>query len=213
MNPDYRIGRISTADGRAFVEQHHYSHGAQRNPICWGLFENASPRLIGAILFAVPNSENVRASVFGPEFNRCVLELHRLVILDETPKNTESWFVSRALKLLKQDDKRIWAVVSFADTTEGHRGVIYQALNAIYYGTTGTRPARFYRDEIGRLRHPRQNGRNIGLEEAQRRGWTEAWRLPKHRYLFLLPDNRGHRRMLLRLLRVKPQSYPKELVA
>ena len=80
-------------------------------------------------------------------------------ILDITPKNTETWFLSRCFKLLKQDKPEIRAIISFSDTTEGHEGIIYQAMSFFYCGKTSK--ATFYIDSDGRLRHPRQDGINI----------------------------------------------------
>lgn len=88
-------------------------------------------------MFATPCSENVRASFFGEAYKDNVIELHCLHILDVTPKNTESWFISRCLKLLLQDNPKIWGVISFSDTTEGNYGTIYKATNFIRCGTTG----------------------------------------------------------------------------
>lgn len=111
-------------------------------------------------------------------------ELHRLVVLDGTPTNTESWFIARAFEGLREYRPRIRAVLSFADSTEGHSGVIYQATNAVYSGMTGR--ATFYRDTEGRLRHPRQSGHNVTLAEAAERGWTPEVREAKHRYVFFI---------------------------
>ena len=57
-----------------------------------------------------------------------VIELRRLCCVDETPKNTESFFIGRALRMLKKE----WngtVVVSYADKEYGHSGVIYRASN------------------------------------------------------------------------------------
>lgn len=172
--------------------------------MCWGLF--AGETLIGVCAFATPNSENVRSSVFGPEYKQHVTELHRLVILDVTPTNTESWFIARALRGLKQYRPGIWAVLSFADSTEGHNGTIYQATNALFTGTTSR--ARFWRDPTGRLRHPRQNGHNVTPAEAKEMGWKPEMREAKRRYLFLLPDDRRHKKTLVSLLKQTPMPYP-----
>lgn len=170
----------------------------------WGLHDN--DRLIGVLAFATPSSEAVRASVFGPEYKAHVTELHRLVILDETPKNTESWMITRALRGLKKEKPHIWGVLSFADGSEGHRGTIYQATNALYLGTTGK--ARFWRDPDGRLRHPRQNGHNVTPEEALEKGWSAEMRAAKHRYLFLLPDSKKHLRELRKCVASRILPYP-----
>jgi hypothetical protein len=128
------------------------------------------------------------------------------VIEDGQPRNSATILISRSLRLLKQESPRLWGVLSFADTTEGHVGYVYQAANAIYCGTGGSSVA--YRDANGRLRAPRQDGVNVSPSEASRRGWSSAPRQVKHRYLFLIADRR-QRPLALAALRLKPEPYPK----
>ena len=193
---DYQIRKITAKEAKDYIHKYHYSHGSMNSPApCYGLFEGEN--LIGALMFATPASENVRACVFGKEFVDHVTELHRLHILDVTPRNTESWFISRCLKLLKEDKPKIWAVLSFSDTTEGHNGTIYKATNAYRCGKTTK--AKFYLDQDGRLRHPRQCGVNIKTEDAERMGWTSVMRQAKNRYLWLLPDCSTHNTKLKRM--------------
>lgn len=201
-----RVERIATEIGKKFVKQHHYSKGIHNGPITYGLLRH--DELVGVCAFANPCSENVCASVFGNDRKRFVTELHRLVLLDEMPKNSESWFIVRALKALKADFPKYEAVLSFADATQGHVGTIYQATNAIYTGRSGN--ATFFLDGSGRLRHPRQNGVNISLQKAAELGWQPTKREGKHRYLFLLPDNRKHRKVLMEQLLLPSLPYPKE---
>jgi len=199
------VEKIPTKVGKDFVKKHHYSRGIHNGPMCYGLFD--SGELIGVCAFATPCSENVCSSVFGLEHKRRVTELHRLVLLDKAPRNSESWFIVRAIKQLKKDKPDYWAVLSFADSTQGHLGIIYQATNAIYSGTSGS--AVFYEDKDGRLRHPRQNGRNISRKEALDMGWKAVKRLGKHRYLYLIPNNRGHKKYLKSILKLETLPYPK----
>lgn len=202
---DWRVEQIKSSDGKMFIREHHYSRGCHNGPMCWGLLDGES-NLLGVIAFATPSSEAVRSSLFGPEHKSWVTELHRLVILDGTPPNAESWLIARALRGLKEYRPQIRAVISFADSTEGHVGTIYQATNALFCGTTGS--ATFYRDSTGRLRHPRQNGVNISKSEAARRGWVAEKRGAKNRYVFLLGSPKEKRRLRSALLRV-PEKYPK----
>lgn len=177
------VKRLSRSTARRYIIKHHYSHGCHNAPsACYGLFWNGE--LIGVLVFAVSCSENVRASILGTGTEGTVTELHRLHILDGTPKNTESWFVARCLRALKTDMPEIKVVISFADPMEGHVGIIYQATNALYYGTSGN--ATFFIDGDGRVRHPRQSGKNIALQDAKKRGWTPTKREGKHRYLWIL---------------------------
>jgi hypothetical protein len=202
---NYWVSKIPSALGKEFVKEHHYSHGIHNGPMTYGMFDGLD--LVGVCAFANPCSEAVCASVFGVDQKRSVTELHRLVLLDEVPKNSESWFIVRALKALKQDRPNYNAVLSFADATEGHFGTIYQATNAIYTGTSGT--ATFYLDETGRLRHPRQNGVNIKPAQAKEMGWKPVKREGKHRYLYILGNGKKHRKSLINQLLLESKPYPK----
>lgn len=202
----YTVKRIPCKQAKEYIRKNHYSHGCHNGPSpCYALFDGDN--LIGCLMFATPCSENVRASVFGEKYKDCVTELHRLHILDCTPKNTESWFISRCLKLLKKDKPQIKAVLTFSDLTEGHSGTIYKATNAYRLGTTGR--ARFYRDKDGRLRHPRQNGVNITEEMAKERGWTSEIREAKNRYLYLLPSSKVEKKHLIKMCKYNLESEEK----
>lgn len=202
----WEVKKIPSKQGKEFIRKNHYTHSCHNGPMCYGLF-SPEGSIVGVLAFATPCSENVRSSVYGPDRKGEVTELHRLVILDVTKTNAESWFIVRALKALKEDRPNYSAVVSFSDATEGHAGTIYQATNAIYQGPTSK--AWFYRDQEGRLRHPRQNGHNVTKEEAAEKGWTRERREAKRRYLFLIgaPAERRRNRKSL----IKPEMpYPRK---
>ena len=193
---DYEIRRIDAKIAKEYIRKNHYTHGCHNGPsLCYGLFD--SGELIGVLMFATPCSENVRASVFGESYKDSVIELHRLHILDCTPKNTESWFISRCLKLLKQDKPKIKAVISFSDSNEGHTGIIYKATNAYFIGKTGNKI--FYRDKAGRLHHPHNNGKNITKEEAKEKGWIPEKRFSKNRYLYLIAKSKTENKKLIKM--------------
>jgi hypothetical protein len=203
------VEKINSTKGREFILENHYSGSCHGGPMCWGAFDGEK-NLVGVCAFATPISENVRKSIWNSsvedEMKNHTTELHRLVTYDGCPKNTETWFISRALKGLKNYKSKYKAVISFADSTENHDGTIYQASNAIYYGKTGT--ATFYRDGEGNLRAPRQGGVNIDKEEAKSRGWKPEKRGRKHRYLFLLPDEYESKDDIKKLLDINEKEYP-----
>ena len=200
----YSVKKIKMAVAKEYMCKNHYTHGCHNAPNpCYGLYEYG--KLIGAIAFSQPCSENVRSSIWGKEFKNRVIELHRLHIMDTTPRNTETWFMSRCFEMLKQDKPEIKGIISFSDTTEGHIGTIYKAMNFYFVGKTSS--ATFYRDQEGRLRHPRQNGVNISKEEALTRGWTIEHRRAKNRYLYLLPENKREKRTLLKTCRYDVLHY------
>lgn len=119
---------------REFVERHHYSQTVcgLTGVIAFGLFRGDI--LIGVALFGSVGMYNV-AKKYCPESPKLVIELRRLVLIDAAPKNSESFFVARALQWLKRHTQfRI--VLSYADPHFGHSGTIYKALNFEFIGKT-----------------------------------------------------------------------------
>jgi len=200
------VKESSQRAARMFMEEYHYTGGMGNAGIPVGLYHQPSGTKMGGIVFHAPISEKVRASVFGEGHEDKVIELHRMAIHPEAPHNTGSWFISRALDWLKDYKAQYKAVVSFADSTEGHDGTVYQAANADYYGMSGE--ATYYQDSEGVLRAPRQNGENINQEEAKKRGWKPVKRKAKHRYVFWLPDEYQSKEELRDKAEIKLQNYP-----
>ena len=117
---------------RSFIEEYHYSKNINgcKVSICFALYHFDD--LVGAMLFGAISTGAWKK--YG-ELESDVVELRRLVCLDECPKNTESWFIAKALKVLKKVcGYKI--CVSYADPYHDHIGVIYQASNWNYQGTT-----------------------------------------------------------------------------
>lgn len=183
----YDVHRIGFKAAREYITKNHYTHGcgASASP-CYGLFDGF--KLIGVLMFACPCSEDVRASLFGEDEKDRVVELHRLHILDVTPKNTESWFISRCLKLLVKDRPQTKGVISFSDLTQGHVGTIYKATNAYRCGQTSRRWV--FIDKDGRLRHERQHGHHVTDQEAKDMGWKKILSQPKNRYVYIVGNNK-----------------------
>jgi hypothetical protein len=96
----------------------------------WGM-----PELVGVCVYTRPAGAAAAQKYYPQEPDKC-LELRRLCLIDETPKNAESYFVSRTIKWLKRNTD--WKfIVSYADPEQGHKGVIYRAANFKYEGVTG----------------------------------------------------------------------------
>jgi len=201
---DCIVKKISKRAAKMLVTKFHYSGGMGNAGFHVGLTHQPTNELLGVIVFHSSISEATMAKVFGDA--DMVTELHRMAIRPEAPHNTASWFISRALDVLKVHKPHYNGVISFADTTEGHDGTVYQAANADYYGMTGT--ATYYRDEEGALRAPRQNGENISKEQAKERGWKPVERDAKHRYVFWLPDEYESKDELREKGDLELQPYP-----
>ena len=122
-----------------FIEKHHYSHNVNgvQSLYHYGLFTEGNfgiHKMIGAMMYAHP-SMPATAATYNPINPTKCLELRRLVCIDATPKNTESFFIGQTFKLLKRDTD-MEVIVSFADQHHGHTGVIYKATNFDYLGET-----------------------------------------------------------------------------
>jgi len=122
----FEVRRVGRREIAAFVETWHYS-GSINGCIadyCYGLYRSAE--LIGGMFFGrMAMANQWRRFSDKPDD---VIELRRLCCVDDTPRNTESYFIGKALRLLRAD----WGgrlVVSYADKEYGHAGTIYRASN------------------------------------------------------------------------------------
>lgn len=203
---DLHVERIKAGDGIDYIRRRHYSRSCHNGPLCWGLF--SAHGLVGVVAYATPAAETVRAVPFGAEYVDRVTELHRLFTVDGLPKNATSWFVSRSIEGLLEAKPELRAIISYSDMTEGHVGYIYQALNFVFTGSTT--PRTFYRDEEGRLRHPRQCGENITRKQARELGWIAEKRDSKNRYVLVIGHNKRQRKRWKRKLQIDSLPYPKE---
>lgn len=119
---------ISSKDAAAAVVAHHYLHRKPQISFAYGL--QVSSRLAGVVTFGVPASRHLQLSVCRQDPG-VVIELNRLWVSDEQPRNTESWFLARVLALMPAH-----IIVSYADTAAGHVGYVYRASNFRYAGWT-----------------------------------------------------------------------------
>lgn len=76
---------------------------------------------VGCAIFALPPRETEK------RYGGSTWELARLFVVDEMPKNTETWFLARAISLVTSRHRDLVALVSYADPSVGHQGTIYRA--------------------------------------------------------------------------------------
>jgi len=182
-------------------------HYAKRVPIvqhAFGVF--VERECVGVVTFGSPASPQVARSVISAEHSRLVIELNRLCVDDDAPRNASSVLVSASLRLLP----RPAVVVSYADGAQGHVGYIYQATNFGYYGAAAAHDAE-YESPSGEVVHPRTMvARGISNPTAWARdnGWGKRDAKPKHRYVYLCGSPR-QKRTLTKALMWKPETYPK----
>jgi len=117
------VGRRDVCD---FIENWHYSKSINGciADYCFALFDQNNT-MCGAMFFGRMAMANQYKRFADNEGD--VIELRRLCCIDDTPKNAESFFIGRALRLLSKKFNGI--VVSYADKEHGHLGIIYKASN------------------------------------------------------------------------------------
>lgn len=110
-----------------FIERWHYSGNMNgvKSRYCFGLYWGH--RLIGAAVLAEPATMGVERA-YDENGTLQVIELRRLVCIDKTPKNTESYFVGKVLRWLRRYTD-IDVVLAYSDETYGHVGIVYRASN------------------------------------------------------------------------------------
>lgn len=139
----YHVEPCPVAWIKEFVEKWHYSHSINGLHIsyCFMLVSDKN-KLIGAAIFGKVAMAGAWKKYAEKESD--ILELRRLCCIDDTLKNTESFFVSRCLRWLKQNTK-VKRIISYADNEYGHTGIIYQASNFVRVGETKKGKVIFYK--------------------------------------------------------------------
>ena len=158
----------------------------------------------GCVVFSYGATPNIGSPYGLDQFEVC--ELTRVAL--NKHKNKVSEILSRSISMLKAQSPGLRLIVSFADMEQEHYGIIYQASNWIYAGTT--KPGRVGFIIRGKKKHTRSIGQMGGVQSLE---WvknnldmnaTEWNGLIKHRYLY--PLDRAMRRQILPLA----QPYPKK---
>ena len=127
----YTVKIVDRNHIKDFIESNHYSKSINGciSDYCFALYDGET--MIGAMFYGRMAMRNQWKRFSDKESN--VTELRRLCCIDETPKNTESFFIGKTLRWLKKNTD-IKIVVSYADKEYGHDGVIYKASNFEYLG-------------------------------------------------------------------------------
>ena len=129
---------------------------------------------LGALIWAIPPKETSRR--YGHE----TWELARLWLADQLPRNSETWFIGRAIRHVRAEHPHTRHLVSYADPAHGHVGIIYRASNWTFDGMTdGERKTPRFDYYFGHRRLGRQ-------AHAVGRSVVKVRRTAKYRYSFCL---------------------------
>lgn len=134
------------------------------------------------------------------------LELNRMWLDDELPKNSESRAISYSIKYIKKKYPKIKWIQSFADERCGKFGVVYQAANFEY---CGEHTATFWELD-GEIFHNSLMTRNPSLSKSAKkvqdgRDRATSQTLRQFRYVYFI--KKQHRKNLKLKAALPPKHY------
>jgi hypothetical protein len=145
--PELEVDFCSNADARYACRKWHYNSRFPKSKIeSLGVWEDGT--FIGTVIFGRGACSKM-GSPFGLDQTE-VCELLRIALVDGH-KAFVSQILSLAIRKLKEHSPGIKLIVSFADSAEGHLGILYQASNFFYLGARSYHALRIH----GEVRHPR----------------------------------------------------------
>jgi len=115
------IKKCSIADIDAFINAHYLAKRPAIILLCLMAMRGNSP--IGCTVYSAPPREIYK------RYGGLTWELARLYLLDEIPKNAETWLIGQSVRYIKRHHKDVGFLLSYADPSVGHSGTIYKAAN------------------------------------------------------------------------------------
>jgi hypothetical protein len=201
------IKPITRGDCAPFILEIHYARRWPSISYAFGLFDGGE--LIGIATYGTPPSAPLRKGIAGDEYKSDILELNRLC-LKYNRKNEASQLIGGSFKLLPKNK----IIVSFADTSMGHEGKVYQATNFLYCGLSAKRTD-------WKVKGKEQlHGQTVADEfrgiknraEAMRSKYGDDFYLSprprKHRYIYII-GSKKYKREALKAIKYKIEPYPK----
>jgi hypothetical protein len=182
MKKEYHIAKVSKAEAATLLLKYHYLKDESKgfkSGYNYGLFTDG--KLVGVCIFTGFPVPELVMGCFGLERDdqEGFFELSRLCIHPKTQSaehNITSWFVSRAIKLIRKETE-VKALLSYADNNH-HKGIIYKACNFKYYGLSTVKKDFWI---------AQQDGSFIKHSRGKTKGIIGEWRprSQKHRYLLI----------------------------
>lgn len=160
----------------------HYARGAPNTSTYrHGLYRVADGPLWGdacGVALWIPPTRTAAESVAHKDWQG-VLSLSRLVVEPGIPSNAASFLLARSMRLI---DRERWPVLlTYADTSEGHTGAIYQATNWVRVGEVPAGDVWIGPD--GRQCGRKRGGRTYLAAEMELAGYRRKRAAPKIKFI------------------------------
>lgn len=198
------VERIDKKTAGKIIGAKHYS---KRLGIFWEGFSLIHDGvIIGVITYGQPSAPIQKHAFNNRDFR--LYELTRLVIDRGAPRNAASYLIAHSLALLSV---KPCAVISYADSAQGHCGIVYQATNWLY---TGGNVAHDCLYRVGNeLLHPMTLRDRFGVLDPV--AWAKTNCVErvkggvKYRYFQFIGTKAQKREMLAKLKYNVESTYPK----
>ncbi|MGL4257995.1 MAG: hypothetical protein ACRCSL_16800 [Microbacterium sp.] len=135
---DYEIVECGRDERRAahdLVRAHHYAKSSSHRS--FGFCAKRNGVVVGAALFLPPLPP--AAKKHAKSDPKKVTSLSRLVVAPGEPQNVAGMLIAASLRQLRRD-RRYDTVITYADLSQGHKGTVYKATNAIPCGQSAPEP-------------------------------------------------------------------------
>ncbi len=172
------------------VCRHHYSRSFCRNSqLHLGVF--LDERLVGAMQFGPPLDRSRVLPLVPDTPWYDMLELNRMVLAPDVPRNGESRVIAMACRLIRRHAPHIKWILSFADAGQCGDGTIYRASG---FALSGIKWTEFLRLRSGRMvrrlavsaNAPQACGGAASTVEFARRTGATRVKVPSVRYVRIL---------------------------
>lgn len=193
--------QIKSEEMEPWAKRRHYAKRVPNISYAFGLYIHKE--LSGVISYGSPPTPQIKNGAFSDPAIP-IIELNRLC-LDTPLKNAASILVGRSLKLLPGPS----AIISYADSAQGHVGYIYQATNFLYTGAVTAHDSEYLVN--GKKVHPRTlaaQGISNPVGWARENNIEQVKPLPKHRYVYFV-GTRRERQYMRECLIYPILPYPK----
>ncbi len=133
----YDIKEISKDDALKMIQKYHYSNTLPKlNKYFVGFF--LDDKLVGVVTLGWgTRPKHTIKRIFPSLDTKDYLEIGRMCMLDEMPRNSESQMLSQLVRWIKVNIPELKILFTWADGMVGKVGYVYQASNFIYAGYSG----------------------------------------------------------------------------
>lgn len=175
---DYTVEAITHGEASRFIQRWHYAKGMSNTAVySHGLLDDLGG-LVGVATWLCPTQRACKT--VDPEDWKRVISLSRLAIHPSVPKNACSFLMSKSIRLIGRECRYL-SLVSFADTAQGHSGLIYLASGWTYVGMTAATP--LWVDPISGKMQALKATKTRTVEEMKNKGFEFKGRFQKHKFV------------------------------